>query len=96
MPMQPYTEQFFKEIQSGSRNSAKKVVPKVLKLIQPTSIIDVGCGVGTWLLVFREHGVEDVLGVDGGWINKKMLQIEEEKFISFDLKKLSESTDNLI
>jgi hypothetical protein len=38
------------------------------------------------LSVFEEHGVEDVWGVDGGWVNKKRLEIAEERFVPFNLE----------
>ncbi len=87
MHMQPYTGDFYKNIQEGSRQSAKETIPIIIELIQPKSVIDVGCGVGTWLSVFKEYGVEDILGVDGDYVDKKMLQIPENQFFSFDLKK---------
>jgi SAM-dependent methyltransferase len=55
-------------------------------LVQPRSVIDVGCGTGEWLSVFEEHGVEDVWGVDGGWVSKKWLEIAEERFVPIDLE----------
>ena len=59
----------------------------VLELIQPESVIDVGCGLGTWLRVFREFGVEDFLGIDGDHVDPKMLEIPKEQFLTFDLKR---------
>lgn len=85
--MCPYTNDFYKVRQEGSRRSAKEIVPLIMKLIKPKRIIDVGCGTGTWLSVFREYGVEDIFGIDGDWVDKKMLQIPEKRFLSFDLKK---------
>lgn len=85
--MCPYTDDFYKTREEGSRRSAKEIVPLVIKLIKPKCVIDVGCGTGTWLSVFREYGIEDIFGIDGDWVDKKMLQIPEERFLSFDLKK---------
>ena len=34
-------------------------------LLRPRSVVDVGCGTGTWLKAFEEHGVSDFFGVDG-------------------------------
>lgn len=85
--MQPYPEDFYKTIQKGSRQSAREVVPLVLELFQPKSVIEIGCGVGCWLSVFRECGIEDTVGVDGDWVDSKMLEIPQEQFLSFDLKK---------
>jgi len=82
-----YTKDYYKDIREGSRRSAKEIVPLVLELIHPGSVIDVGCGVGTWLSVFKECGVRNIMGVDGDHIDKKMLQIPQERFLSFDLRK---------
>ena len=81
-----YTENFYKKHQRGSRRSAREIVPLVIELIRPQSVIDLGCGSGIWLSVFREHGIQDYFGIDGNWIDKKMLEIPEEQFLSFDLK----------
>jgi SAM-dependent methyltransferase len=36
----------------------------LLEIVEPRSVIDVGCGVGAWLVECRKHGVHDVLGLD--------------------------------
>jgi SAM-dependent methyltransferase len=48
-------------------------------------VIDVGCGVGAWLAVFREHGVGDVWGVDGAYVARSGLEIPPERFLTADL-----------
>lgn len=65
----------------------KEIVPQIIKLIQPNSVVDVGCGIGTWLSVFEDFGVEDVVGIDGDYVNRTLLHIDEKKFISRDLTK---------
>ena len=80
--MQPYTEDFYKDIKDGSRSSAKEIVPLVLELVRPRSVIDIGCGIGTWLSVFVELGINDVYGIDGAHIDRKKLEIPEERFLS--------------
>ena len=85
--MQPYTQKFYKDQSVGSRRSAEAIVPLVLTLIKPQSVIDVGCGLGTWLSVFKEFGVKDVFGIDGDHVDRSMLQIPNERFTAFDLKK---------
>lgn len=85
--MEPYTEQLYKHFQNNSRDAAKEIVAILGQYIQPKSIIDVGCGTGTWLSVFQQLGIEDFLGVDGKWVEKKMLEIPPEKFQAVDLEK---------
>jgi SAM-dependent methyltransferase len=87
MHVQPYTEPYYRKLREGARRSAREIVPLVLELIQPESIIDVGCGLGTWLRVFKEFGVEDVLGIDGDHVDPNMLEIPKEQFLTFDLKR---------
>lgn len=84
--MQPYTEDFYKFVEQTARQSAKEIVPLVYQLIQPKSVIDVGCGLGTWLSVFKDYGIEEILGVDGDYVDKQMLEIPQENFLPFDLK----------
>lgn len=87
MVSQPYTREFYEQFQQGSRDSAKQIVPLILELVACKSVIDVGCGVGTWLSVFEDLGVSDILGVDGYYVNKEALLIAPEKFVAFDISK---------
>ncbi len=81
----PYVQEFYQGLASGVRSSARVVVPLVVQLLQPKSVIDVGCGTGIWLSVFREQGVHDICGLDGGYVGRDMLEIPPENFIPFDL-----------
>jgi predicted RNA methylase len=54
----PYDDSFYLEPQSTSSRSADCVVPIALSLVRVKSLIDVGCGVGTWAEAFLKHGVE--------------------------------------
>lgn len=83
----PYTSDFYRKQAADSRRSAEIIVPLVVDLIRPNSVVDVGCGVGAWLSVFMDHGIGDVLGVDGAWVDKAELRIPERRFTSFDLEK---------
>ncbi len=85
--MTQYTKEFFDNQKNASYASAQVVVPLVIDLVHPQSVVDVGCGVGTWLSVFKEQGVEDIFGVDGKYVDEKQLFIPKEKFISKDLGK---------
>lgn len=78
-------EQFFEGRRERSRRSAEEIVPLLLELVRPRSVVDVGCGVGTWLAVVLACGVEDVLGVDGHSVDTRMLEIPEACFRRHDL-----------
>ena len=80
-----YTKSFYEEIRDGSRRSAEVIVPLVLQLLRVHSVVDIGCGDGTWLAVFRKLGVEDTLGLDGDYIDQDLLQVPSEYFQVADL-----------
>jgi 2-polyprenyl-3-methyl-5-hydroxy-6-metoxy-1,4-benzoquinol methylase len=65
--------------------SAELVVPILIDLFRPRSVIDVGCGVAGWLAVFREHGVSDICGIDGAWVKAVQLKIDPGKFREIEL-----------
>ncbi|MBW4603746.1 MAG: class I SAM-dependent methyltransferase [Calothrix sp. FI2-JRJ7] len=81
-----YTEDFYNYHQEEARQSAKEIVPLVLGMIPCKNVVDVGCGKGTWLKVFQEYGVEEILGVDGDYVTPDTLIIPKEKFIPFNLQ----------
>jgi SAM-dependent methyltransferase len=70
------------ELARGARISAEVLVPLVIDLVQPRAVVDVGCGRGVWLEVFRAHGVEDLFGVD---VERDDLQIDLRRFMAADL-----------
>jgi SAM-dependent methyltransferase len=80
-----YTAKFYRELES-TRDSAAEILPIILELLRPASIVDVGCGLGEWLAVAKERGVEDILGVEGAWVNESQLAIAPEKFRTHDLR----------
>jgi 2-polyprenyl-3-methyl-5-hydroxy-6-metoxy-1,4-benzoquinol methylase len=82
---QTYTSGFFAHQQRWSRQSAKRVLPLIMAAVQPSTVIDVGCGVGTWLAVLAESGVADVWGIDGDYVDRTLLQIPQERFLPHDL-----------
>lgn len=83
--MEAYDENFYSTCAGESLGSARVVLPFVRQLLQPGSVVDVGCGIGTWLSVMRELGVTDVLGIDGDYVSPAMLRIPDDCFLPFDL-----------
>jgi len=80
-----YSNNFYNGIRDGSRRSAEAVVPLVLNAIQPRSVVDIGCGDGTWLSVFQRCGVQDVFGMDGDYVSRNALRIPVDVFKTIDL-----------
>lgn len=69
--------------------AASVILPLVFNKITIKSILDVGCGLGTWLHVSKKLGVNDVLGIDSEFVNIDLLKkyIALEEYVSLDLKK---------
>lgn len=85
-PTVTYRDRFYARRHEATRASALAVLPVVLELLEVRSAVDVGCGVGTWLAVLHEHGVEDVLGIEGDWVATEHLRIPRERFLHHDLR----------
>lgn len=81
-----YPKRFYKQLGCKSLKSAREVVPLIINMVHPKSVADVGCGVGSWLSMFLELGIDDVQGFDTDWVPKHMLQIPMERFCEVDLK----------
>lgn len=73
----------------GSIRSARVVVPTLVEILKPKSVVDVGCGEGWWLSVFREYGVAQVSGLDGPHIDTKRLLIPRSSFRPFNLQRVT-------
>ncbi|MER3452772.1 MAG: hypothetical protein C4321_03245, partial [Chloroflexota bacterium] len=82
-----YDRAFFEELADATCASADAVAPLLVDLVRPASVLDVGCGTGTWLAAFRRLGIEDVFGIDGGEITPSMLEIPAACFARADLSR---------
>ncbi len=83
-----YHPSFYARQSGGSCDSAKRIVPILMDLINPETVIDIGCGIGTWLAEFKLSGAA-VHGVDGEYCKKAGLLIPESDFIATDLLQCS-------
>jgi len=68
-----------------ARDSARLVLPLVIELLQPTSVVDVGCGIGAWVGVLDELGIKDYLGIDGPWMRSERLSFDRSRFLEADV-----------
>lgn len=83
-----YTTDFFEGHEQGAYQSANIVLPIVNDVLHPSSVIDVGCGVGNWLKIWKDVlGVKTIQGIEGPYLSPKLLQIPAEYVIFQDLKK---------
>ena len=82
-----YNQAFFEEMDKPNFVSAQTVVPLVLDLVHPKSVVDIGCGRGLWLKAFFEHGIKDMVGYDGDYVERDKLAFPKENFHPADLEK---------
>lgn len=67
--------------------AAQRIVPFLVDLLRPSSVLDVGCGTGEWLASFVGNGVKDVLGMDASWVPRDELKIRGDQFLETDLSR---------
>lgn len=83
-----YSRKFYDTQRAGSEKSAQKILPHVMELVQPRSVLDIGCGEGYWLGVFQKLGVQDVTGVDGDYVDRSRLAFPADRFVPYNLNTL--------
>ncbi len=82
---QIYNDYFFSNQEKGSYLSAKIIIPLILEYVKIKSVVDFGCGLGTWLKAWQENGISDILGIDGDYVDRKKLYIENKYFKAYNL-----------
>lgn len=54
----------YSPMRAGIQQSANILVPWLMGVFQPKSVLDVGCGEGWWLSKFKQEGIKNVCGLD--------------------------------
>jgi len=85
MEKQPYDNNFYNTITELQIGSAKRIVSIIYEFIKPDSVVDVGCGTGGICAEWLHVGLEDVLGIDGDYVDRNLLLIPEHNFRAHDL-----------
>ena len=67
--------------------SAGIILPSVINVVNPRSVLDIGCGNGSWLKVCKDLGVKEIYGIDGILVPSSELLIREDEFLKYDLTK---------
>jgi SAM-dependent methyltransferase len=90
MPQPPlsatYPAEFYEWQSDGALSSALAVVPVLKELVRPSSVLDVGCGVGSWLRAWAHDGsVTTLAGVDGEHVTELLPAPVRPLFRAHDL-----------
>jgi len=81
----PYDSAFYDTYSDESERSAAAFAALLVDALAPQSVLDVGCGIGTWLRAFQTAGVEAIVGVDGPYVDRDQLLIDPDRFVARDL-----------
>lgn len=68
-----------------TQEGPRAALPYVFLDWKPTSLLDIGCGFGTWLKAALDFGISDIFGVDGVAIPEDQLLISSTLFQQHDL-----------
>lgn len=81
-----YNKKFYINEDKHANRSAQKIIPILKSNITISSVLDVGCGTGSWLSIWLKSGIQNILGVDFMDPSEK-LKIPLENFVKCDLAK---------
>ena len=77
----------------GSLNSARILLAYLFQYWAPKSVIDFGCGLGTWLRACKECGAQRLVGLDGNWVAKEKIIDPTIDFRATDFQQEIASTE---
>lgn len=81
-----YSAGFYEDLGALAHHAALELVPTLLELIDPKSVVDVGCGAGAFVREFARHGVKDVLGIEGPDFPSDLYRGPDETLVVLDLE----------
>ena len=70
------TEDVLSKTVVHNRASADRILQVLFEYVRPSSVLDVGCGLGTWLKAVLDLGISDIRGVEGNWLDRSKLEID--------------------
>lgn len=94
---QIYNKAFYDAQAQESYKSAINLLPYINEIFAPKSIVDIGCGVGTWLKAWIDINPHiRIAGVDGNEVDLQMYFIPNECYKRIDLTQYHATLSNAI
>ncbi len=87
-----YSASYYKKHEMGSYQSAIQILGYINSFINFNSVIDLGCGMGTWCKALNNLDIKDFLGIDKHQYDPTYMLIPAEKYMQYDLCKPLEIT----
>jgi SAM-dependent methyltransferase len=82
----PYGRSFYADRNAQTQHAARTVLGHLWPwLPRVDSVVDIGCGVGTWLAAAQGLGATTIAGVDGPWVDRSLLAIPGDCFQTANL-----------
>ena len=87
-----YDRDFYEDNEECTKRSPEAIFGTLLSIIDVNSLCDVGGGIGLWTRGFidikgEKANLDDIVCIDGSYVNREQLLIPEQCFISADLEK---------
>ena len=82
-----YSASYYKKHEMGSYQSAIQILEYINSFIDFNSVIDFGCGMGTWCKALYDLDIKDFLGIDIHEYDSAYMLIPTENYMQFDLRK---------
>lgn len=86
-PTEIFSDQWYAGCRDGSVDAARLYTGYLWQLLQPRSVLDVGCGRGHWLRAWGERGSTQLIGLDGEWNRQEQMIDCAIRFIATDLSR---------
>jgi SAM-dependent methyltransferase len=73
--------------EAANAASAGRILDIVMDYYRPASVLDVGCGIGSWLKAAKSRGISDIRGIEGSWLDPSKLQVESRFVEAVDIER---------
>ncbi|MFN2098876.1 methyltransferase domain-containing protein [Altererythrobacter sp. MF3-039] len=80
-----YPSQWHRIYGDQTGESARRILLPLLERFDVSSMVEVGCGHGHWSRVALEHGIDEILAIDGPWNEQSKLLIDAGNYREADL-----------
>lgn len=82
-----YSAGFYAGQRDASFDAAMAMLPPIIELLKPRTMVDIGCGAGTWLAAAESLGVPTVVGIEGPWVSASALRSPSIRLVTHDLER---------
>ena len=83
-----YNTEFYNNQKDDSLKAAGIILQYLFQFYKPSSVIDIGCGAGTWLRASKDLGVDVIHGVDINEEDEQTLFVPRDVIDIFDFSEL--------